>query len=242
MWPFKKKEQKENNELKSILSILQKREETEIRLSVRALVMYEALSGKPFSATNNSQEDMLKLMYSAFVCSTGFEISLGGFSAMLENEKFANRLGGDLKRLQSFSEQFKNDEQFNDNEQSGNTEQGKTDISITEMVDKLIFEYGIDPGYVLEKMQLWELNHFMKGAEDRYKDRMEEKRMWTYLQVAPQIDLKKCNSPEKFLPFPWSKEENKKKKEKELATEAGRAKATIGMKLNLNPQKEEENG
>ncbi len=236
MWHFKKKEQKENNELKSILSILQKREETEIRLSVRALVMYESLSGKPFSSVKNNQEDMLRLMYCAFVCSTGFEISLGAFQEMLEDGKFANRLGGDLKRLQSFSEQF------NNNEQSGNTEQGNAEISITEMVDKLIFEYHINAEYVLEKMQLWELNHFMKGAEDRYKDRMEEQRMWTYLQVAPQIDLKKCNSPEKLLPFPWSKEENKKRKEKELAAEATRAKATIGMKLNLNHQKEEGNG
>ena len=223
---FRKKKQEEGNEeLKQILAYLQRQEEAEIKLSVRAIVMFEALGGKAFSSMDDG-EDMLTLMYCAFVCSTGMEVSKDIFIAMLGNERFAAKLDKDMKRLQAFSEQFKQKEEKEEGDKkSGDT----TEVSITEMADKLIFAYGIDPQYVYERMQLWEISHFLDGAEKQYKERMEEQRLWTFLQVAPQIDLKKCKSPEKFIPFPWDKAEKDAKMKEELKREAERAAATIGM-------------
>lgn len=229
MWPFKKKEQ-DNKELKAILTLLQKQEEVEIRMSIRSAVMFEALSGKKFSSALKDQADLLILMYCAFVCSTGIEISMDAFADMLENEKFSKKLTRDLKRLQRFTEQFQGK---NVEESDNNKPENVEEVSITEMVDKLIFYYGVDAKYVLEDMQLWELNHFMKGAEDQYKEKMEEQRLWTFLQVAPQIDLKKCKSPEKFLPLPWDEKDRKTKKNKELEAETEKAKNTIGMEIKL---------
>ena len=68
-----------------------------------------------------------------------------------------------------------------------------------------------------------------KGTEAQYKDEMEDKRLWTFLTVAQQIDLKKCKTPEKFFPVPWNKEDRKKKTDEGLKKEQERAKATIGM-------------
>lgn len=229
MWPFKKKEVKQDTELKAILRCLERQEEVEIKLSIRALVMYEALSGNNFSASA-SKEDMFILMYCAFVCSTGYEISIEAFQEMLEDEKFAKKLDRDLARLQRFSEQFKAENVSKEDKSGG---KNVNEVSITEMADKLIFAYGIDPEYVLNKMQLWELTHFLKGAESHYKERMEEQRMWTFLQVAPQIDLKKCKSPEKYLPLPWEKEDKRKRQEKELEKETARAKQTLGMEIHF---------
>lgn len=230
MWLFKKKKNNENAELKKIIDILQNNEEAEIRLTIRAVVMFEELSGKKFTSALKNQEDLLTFMYCAFVCSTGVEVSMETFASMLENERFSQKISRDLKRLQQFTEQFNKSEQKEDNEQKGKEE---TEVSITEMADKMIFYYGIDAGYVLEKMQLWELNHFMRGAEEQYKEKMEEQRLWTFLQVAPQIDLKKCKSPEQFLPFPWSKKENEERLQKNLEKESERAKKTIGMEIKL---------
>ena len=232
MWLFKKKNKgEENAELKKIIDILQKKDETEIRLTIRAVVMFEELSGKMFTSALKNQEDLLTIMYCAFVCSTGIEVSMETFASMLENEAFSQKISRDLKRLQKFTEQFNKSEQKEDNEQKGKEE---PEVSITEMADKMIFYYGLDAGYVLEKMQLWELNHFLKGAEEQYKEKMEEQRLWTFLQVAPQIDLKKCKSPEKFMPFPWDLKDRKERKNKELENEAERAKSTIGMTIQLN--------
>lgn len=223
---FRKKVQRqEGEELKEILAYLKRQEESEIRLSVRAIVMFEALSGKKFSDAISDDEQLLTLMYCAFVCSTGMEIEKDIFLSMLGNEEFAAKMNKDMKRLQRFSEQFGKDN--GDGGEEGSS--GKTEVSITEMADRLVFAFGVDPQYVYEKLQLWELSHFLESAEKQFKERMEEQRMWSFLQVAPQIDLKKCKSPDKFLPFPWDKAEKDKKRQEELAKEAERAKATIGM-------------
>jgi hypothetical protein len=45
--------------------------------------------------------------------------------------------------------------------------------------------------------------------EEKTKADMVEKRFWTYMQILPHIDGKKIKSPEKLLPFPWEKEQQK---------------------------------
>lgn len=225
---FKRKE-RENKELKAILDCLQRDDETEIRLTVKSLVMYESMTGNKFSKAMSEPEEMLPIMYCAFVCSTGIEISLGAFVEMLDDPKFSKKINGDLDRLRKFTEQFKSEKC--DGEGEKNPE--NVDISISDMADKLIFYYGVDARYVMNDMQLWELNHFLSGAEEQYKSRMEEQRMWTFLQVAPNIDLKKCKSPEKFLPFPWDEKDRKQRKDEQLRNETARAKSTIGMTINL---------
>lgn len=198
-----------------------------IKISVKSLILFEALSGKKFSQSLD-QADMILLMYSAFVISTGMKISVTAFGYLMENERFSKRLTACMQDAQDFMAQFNEvgTEANPEEVKSGSTEGG---MSITEMANALIFKYHIDVNYVMKDMELWELTDFLKGAEAQYKDEMEDKRLWTFLTVAPQIDLKKCKTPEKFFPFPWNKEDRKKKTDDGLKKEEERAKATIGM-------------
>ena len=226
----KKEEKKEDNELKKILGILQR--EPEIKLTVKSVVMYEALSKKKFSAVEMTSEDALMLMYCAFVCSTGLEIDLETFGLMLENKDLATRLNKDLTRLERFTLQFtKGDEEEQKEEKK---EEENVEFSITDMVDSLIFKYGVSADYVMNRMELWELNHFFEGAEERYKEDMEEKRLWTFLQVAPQIDLKKCKNPDQFFPLPWTEQRRKEELQKKLDKEAEAAKNILGKELKID--------
>lgn len=199
----------------------------DLKISVKSLILFEALSGKRFSQ-NLDQSDMILLMYSAFVISTGIKISVTAFGYLMENERFAKKLAACMQDAQDFMEQFNEvgAETKPEDAKSGSTEGG---ISITEMANALIFKYHIDVNYVMKDMELWELTDFLKGAEAQYKEEMEDKRLWTFMTVAPQIDLKKCKTPEKYFPFSWEKEDRKKKTSEGLKKEQERAKATIGM-------------
>ena len=235
MWLFKKKKNKENAELNKIIDILQK--EPEIKLSVKSAVMYEALSGKKFSSVDMTQEDTALLMYCAFVCSTKMEIDIQTFGNMLENKDLSLRLTRGLKRLERFMLQFNRNDKVEDNEDKEKDKEKKKDdegFSITDMVDKLIFKYGVSDDYVMQTMELWELKHFFAGAEKQYMEDMEEKRLWTFLQVAPQLDLKKCKTLDQFFPLPWSKKKMEEEKKKELERETVASKQILGKELKLD--------
>ncbi len=197
----------------------------DFRITIRSLILYENLSKKKFSQVVD-QADMVLLMYSAFVISTGMKISVKAFGYLLQNEKFAKKFASCMQDTQDFLAQFNETEQQEETAKSGSTTEG---LSITEMANTLIFKYHIDVNYVMEKMELWGLKDFIKGAEEMYKDEMEDKRLWTFMTAAPNIDLKKCRTPEKFFPFPWEKENAKKKTAEGLKKEEQRAKQTIGM-------------
>ena len=235
MWLFKKKKNKENAELNKIIDILQK--EPEIKLSVKSAVMYEALSGKKFSSVDMTQEDTALLMYCAFVCSTKMEIDIQTFGNMLENKDLSLRLTRGLKRLERFMLQFNRNDKVEDNEDKEKDKEKKKDdesFSITDMVDKLIFKYGVSADYVMQTMELWELKHFFAGAEKQYMEDMEEKRLWTFLQVAPQLDLKKCKTLDQFFRLPWSKKKMEEEKKKELERETVASKQILGKELKLD--------
>lgn len=209
---FKKKEK----------PVLKKKEYPQMKFSVKSVVMFEEITGKDFNKME--EQDTAWLLYCVFVCSTDIKISFEAFCALMEEKEFAEKFTNDLVRLQKFSSQF--------NKEKGEGGEGKSEgFSITAMVDKLIFSFGMDVSYVMEKMELWELNHFFDGAISQYREKMEEQRLWTFLQVAPQIDLKKVKTPEKFLPFAWEQENMKKKQEKELEKETKIAKDVIGMDI-----------
>lgn len=71
---------------------------------------------------------------------------------------------------------------------------------------------GIDAHFVLEELELSELYPLIKSLDSVKKEKMEQKRFWTFFQILPQIDSKKIKSPKDLLLFPW---ENIDKEEEE---------------------------
>lgn len=203
--------------------------ELELSLSMKAILMYEKMTGKAFSIMED-EEQVKIFMYCVFVCSTDLKITFPVFCEMLEGKKFAAKIEREFKGIVHYIQQFKRNEQIQDNEQ----EVSGRSVSMTEYINTLIFDYGVGIDYVMNKMELWELEAMYEAAEEHMHSSMEDKRLWAYLQMLPNFDKKHRNmTPEKFLPFPWDTEKHKKAAERELAVETERSKSILGVDLDV---------
>jgi hypothetical protein len=117
----------------------------------------------------------------------------------------------------------------------------KAETTITDIVMYLITVCGIDPHYVMYEMELWEIEPYMKYAERNKKEELEMDRFWTYLNVSPHIDTKKCKSPDKLISFPWEVEEKKQKQNQELENNRFAITNMIGRNIFGEPIEQEGN-
>ena len=81
----------------------------------------------------------------------------------------------------------------------------------------------------------------MKFAEMNKKESLEKDRLWTYRNISPHINTKKCKSPDKLLPFPWEIQEKKEKQIKELENNRFAIKNMIGKNIFGEPTETPEN-
>ena len=77
-------------------------------------------------------------------------------------------------------------------------------------------------------------------TENKKKEELELDRMWTYLNMSPHIDTKKCKGPDKLFPFPWEKEEKKIKVNQELENNRLAIQNMIGKNIFGEPIKPKE--
>ena len=204
-------------------------EELNLRLSMKSVLMYEKMTGKPFSLMEN-EEDIKIFMYCVFVCSTDLRITFPVFCNMLERKKFASKIEIEFKRIWGFEQQFPH--KADEPQESGETV-GK-ELKMTDYINTLVFDYGLSIDYCMNTMDLWELEALYEAAESHMHTDMEDKRLWAYIQMLPNFDKKHKNmTPEKFLPFPWEGENHKKKAEQGLENEKERAKTVLGMDLDV---------
>lgn len=212
-------------------------EELNLRLSMKSVLMYEKMTGKPFSLMEN-EEDIKIFMYCVFVCSTDLRITFPVFCNMLERKKFASKIEIEFKRIWGFEQQFPH--KADEPQESGETV-GK-ELKMTDYINTLVFDYGLSIDYCMNTMDLWELEALYEAAESHMHTDMEDKRLWAYIQMLPHLDKKHKNmTPEEFLPFPWNKKEKQKKRENELNNEANRAKVVLGMDLDTLLGKDQTN-
>lgn len=82
----------------------------------------------------------------------------------------------------------------------------------------MLVKAGIHPLYVLEEMSELEINAVLKQMDKDIKEDYNKLRMICYYSVAPHFTEKPAPTIEKFMPFPWDKE-NKKVVNSELSKE-----------------------
>lgn len=201
----------------------------DIRLTMKAAMMFERISGKNFTGISDSLEDIDLLIYCAFVCSTGIQMTKHTFDIMVgADQKLMNEIAYRFEKMNEFSLQFKQNDK--PTEEGG---EDKTDFSLTEAMNTLIFDYGLDADYVLNKMDLWEVECLFKGAEEHFHAQMEDKRLWAYINMLPHIDKKHARSftPSKMMEFPWEKEKNKENAARQLEIEKEKMKNIIGLNI-----------
>ena len=201
----------------------------ELRPTIKSAIMFEEMTGKNFFS-QLTEEDELIYMYCVF-CTSVEKVSYKAFLSMLDDRKFVRRLDTQWQHYARFMEQFKHKVESNEA-----FEGEKGEISMESVAGALIFKFRLDPGYVLDKAELWELDFLLKAGNGAYQERMETDRLWTFLTIVPHLDSKKSKNmtPSKLFPFPWEETVNTKEgRQKVLEKESGRMKKTIGMHLNI---------
>lgn len=196
-----------------------------MKITIKSICMFEHLANKSFY--DFTDEDVVTLLYCVFVCSNNIEYKLSTFNYLLEDERVAKWFGEKFIGLMDYIKQFPQKE-----EEDGEVKNGRQETPyISDLASMLIINYGVDAKWVMEDMELWQVDNLFKTAEEKTKSHYEEERLWSYLSILPHVDGKKLNKPDKLLPFPWEKEDKKKNAEKDLKNNEYAIKHTIGMSI-----------
>ncbi len=178
-----------------------------MKLNIKAIITAERLLNKPFSSFDLSDEMTLKtLTYSIVgIIENRFTRSEFNNAWEKEKEKFLSFITGELEMILQFQP-----------EQSGEEKQEEdNDVWIRDVAHKLIMA-GISADFVLEKMYLWEIQDYLRAAEEKQREDMENARFWTFLSILPHVDGKKVKNPSDLIAFPWEVEEKKKKSKERM--------------------------
>lgn len=197
-----------------------------MELTVKAICMFERLSGKSFFKFDD--EDVLTLMYATFYTSNKLDIKFTTFIGILENEQIANWITLKYKNILDVVQQFQKVDKEEGEEEK--TEEDKVP-TITDIATSLIVEYGVDAHYVMFEMDLWEIEALYEACDTKIRKKYEEERLWAYVGIMPHIDGKKVKGPEQLVPFPWEKGMKQKKIEENLKNNEYAVKHTIGKNI-----------
>ena len=202
-----------------------------ININMKTIMLFEEMSGKSFYDMDNT--DIYLLIYCAVVVNNNITITYSHFKNIMNNEKIARELFSKCQSELDFIEQFNKKKEDVNNEVKSDEKPDK----LTNIINLLILQYGVDINYVMNEMKVWELSPMVKALEEKAKSDMVEKRFWTYLQICPHIDSKKVKSPEDLLPFPWEKDERKQRNLKELENNRFAIQNMIGKNIFGEPIK-----
>ena len=192
-----------------------------IKINGKVMCAYEALTGKPFLKIE-TPDDVQHLFYCSLVLNNeDFEtMEYDVFQYLMLDEEVVKWMGDEYTKIGRYLTQFKTN--IGDFDEVDDETSGKSDNKVFYMLEAvagLIVKMGIDPNYVMYKMEEWEIAYYYRMMNEMDRNRLTEDRLWTYLQILPHVG-KKLGSPDKMLPFPWENREKKIKKELENNTKA----------------------
>lgn len=173
-----------------------------IKLTIKACCLFEQMTGKSFFHCE-TQDDVLHILYAMYVTANDAMTSYKVFLSMLENKKLAKSL------MKEYNDICKYLEQLNLAKKIESYNQGKKDddegATITNIASSLVVLHGLDPHYVMNEMQMWEIIPYFEAAETKRKAELVDKRFWTWLTICPHIDSKKIKSADQLFKFDWEK-------------------------------------
>ena len=196
------------NHIKQITTIVMHTQFT--RLTIKAIIRWEQLRGRSFSLMDyTDREDIVALLYTAYITEHGGNYTQEVFSQVLMDEKLFAAMSSEVGRVMEVISQFS---RKNGNSVS-ETDTSTTPDTIGSIVSTLIMS-GLDAHYALNEMELQDLPLYIEAYENKRKDEMENARLWTYLTILPHIDAKAMeNGAKDLITFPW---EQKPKEETEI--------------------------
>ena len=200
-----------------------------IKVNAKVMCAYEAMTGKPFLKVG-TEDEIKHLFYCSLVVNNDdfSTMDYETFEFLVLDNEVAMWLSNEYIKIGKFISQFKTD--IGDEEETAGDGEGNDKIFyMLDVIPGLIVRMGLDPNYVMYRMEEWEISYYYRIMQDMDRNRLAEERLWTYLQVLPHVG-KKLAGPEKMLPFPW--ENSKKKVEKELEKNTAAAMAFLGGNKN----------
>lgn len=184
-----------------------------LKLNIKSIIYYERLTGRPFSTFTDSEEDVVPLLYCMLVANNDFKRTYEEtIQYLFTDEKFVEQINNRLQKIFLFESQFFNNQDINKEIPTEINTPNKEDtnkVFIHQLVPILVMDCNLNIDYVLNEMHYSEIDSYIKYRDDKNKNRLEEKRLFTYLTIMPHINAKKLTVNE-LLPFSWEKEEKEK--------------------------------
>lgn len=174
-----------------------------MKLNLKAVIIAERLLNKPFSSFDLSDEETLRTLTYSIVGIIEQRYTKDEFDTLWASEKekqiFLEFIGNEIAIVLQFQP-----EQPEEGAESGDP------VWMRDIAKRLIIS-GMSEDYVLRQMYLWEIEGYLKAAEEKQREDMENARLWTFLSILPHVNSKKIKNPSDLIMFPWEVDEKKKK-------------------------------
>ncbi|MFV0326889.1 MAG: hypothetical protein ACK5LF_21335 [Bacteroides xylanisolvens] len=198
-----------------------------IKLTVRAIIRWEQINGKPFSQMNYEKEDdVISLFYVCDLRNT--KKTLAEYKAGL-TERLVKKMVSDIDRQTVFTSQFEDKKQ---NEPSEYDADNSEEPSYMKDIISLLVMSGLDVRYALDEMELCDISLFTKAYEKSLRNKMESQRHEIFWMLSPNLS-KSVKSAKDLYTFPWEieKPKIKTKAEQEAAEKVFESFFTNGLSL-----------
>ena len=200
---------------------------TEMKLTMKTVIRWEQLVGRPFSCMDYSCEsDIEALFYCSASCSN-IAYTLEEFRHVFTNDKIAKDIAKAFARESAIMRQF----QPTNSQEANAIESDSAPGYIKDIVSLLIMN-GLDAKFGMD-MELCDLPLFIEAYQNKKKERMESERLWTYLNILPHVDGKKLRSARDLYPFPWEEAEILQAAEKSIQEDAEKLQAFFEQGENI---------
>ena len=168
-------------------------------LTLRAVLLFEKLTARSFASFDiKDGEGIPELIYCLQRCERGgISMPFEAWRSVLDSEEVAlgllSRLEATLEHLAPLTPSVNSEGQDSDSE----------GLDFTTIASMIIVEGGVDAGYVMDRMELWEIPAILDAIHNRKKEMLEYKRLFSWMVMLPHISKESACSPDKLLPFPW---------------------------------------
>ena len=182
-----------------------------LRLSLRAVCLYEQITARSFSTLDLSDgADVEALSYALWYYAADEVQTIDRWRVALESPSLATHLARELERVLSLLDQLS----VQRTSASSEGDDGAKPGYMTPIITRLAYSLGAD--FVLNQMELWELPHYLESEEQRRRQELEQLRLFTWLSMLPHLSKDSARSAEELLPFPWEAERKEAEQQLDL--------------------------
>lgn len=189
-----------------------------MRLTLRVALEFEQARMKSFYAIDlEDEKDVLALSWLLYRSSseeragTTYEL----FTEALVNEQVVNSLICEVRQAldragaPSLGDEIKQTEVPNEEAQE---EARPNTTTLGSIVCKLILS-GVDAGYLMDQCELWEVRGLIDALEEKRREDLEEKRLFTWLAMLPHLSKDSAKTAQELFPFPWEVAEEQEERD-----------------------------